>query len=116
MGLNPALQLAKFSLKFSTHQITIVLDNQGVVQDMSNKKTSSRALSQKIQATETVTQVAKLAPQAKISLCWCPGNQGVTGNVQAEKLVNNAAKATLPTSKTDKPSLSSFRAAIKAWL
>lgn len=49
-GLILALQLAKHSFQITTQNVTLVLDNEGVLKDMSTKKTTSKALSKKIEA------------------------------------------------------------------
>lgn len=99
----------------TTRQITIILDNQGVVQDMSSNATSSRALNHKIETIRLIKDIELLAPRVKITLRWCPGHVGVQGNVEADKLANPAAKRPLPPNHTNKPTLASFRAAVKAW-
>lgn len=114
-GLIIALQLARHAFRTSTHQVTIVLNNQGVVQDMSTKKTSSQALHHKIKANSILTNIAEQAPGVKVTLRWCPGHRGVEGNEEADKLTNGAAKRPLPPDYADKPTLASFQAAIKTW-
>lgn len=72
VGLIQALQLAKQKILPFTRQVTVVLENQGVVKDMSHKKTSSKALNHKITATNILTDIGSLAPRLKIALKWCP--------------------------------------------
>lgn len=115
MGFILALQLMKQSFQITTSTVTIILDNQGVVKDLANKKTSSRALTHKIMATEHIRKVWSTAPHVKIILRWCPGHKGIIGNETADKLANAAAKKLLPPSHTDKSTFASFRAAIKSW-
>lgn len=83
VGLVQALKLAKRSHRAKTRQITIVLDNQGVVRDMSTKKATSRALTYKIEATTIITKIKRMAPHTNITLRWCPGHQGLKGNKEA---------------------------------
>lgn len=87
-GFTLALTLAKHSFQATTQQITIVLDNQGVVQDMANKKTTSRALTHKRQAINIIKNIEGLAPNINIMLRWCPGHRGIPGNEQADRLAN----------------------------
>lgn len=115
VGLALALQLGKHSITRTTRQITIVLDNQGVVKDMSHKKTTSQALSHKIKAVHIINDIYSLAPGVKITLRWCPGHEGITGNEEADRLATTTAKNPLPQSNHEKPTFASFRAAIKAW-
>lgn len=102
MGFILALQLMKQSFQVTTRTVNIILDNQGVVKDLAKKKTSSRALSHKITATEHIRKVWTIAPHVKISLRWCPGHQGIIGNKTADKLANVAAKKPVPPSHIDK--------------
>lgn len=115
VGLTCALRLAKHSILSSTRQITVILDNQGVFKDMSHKKTSSSALTLKTTAFNIVKEIKALAPTIKIALRWCPGHEGVEGNERADQLAMSAAKKPLPKDHTNKPTFSSFRAAIKDW-
>lgn len=115
VGLVLALRLLKYSITGSTRQATIVLDNQGVVKDMSTKKTSSCALTHKKEATTLIKEIKDLSPRVKIALRWCPGHAGVKGNEEADKLATTAAKKPLPRHHTDRPTFGSFRAAIKVW-
>lgn len=96
----------------TTPRITIILDNQGVVQDMSIKTTSSKALNHKIEAIQLIKEIKSMAPRVKITSSWCPGHAGVQGNVEADRLANAAAKKPLPT----KPrSLASERRSKPGW-
>lgn len=115
VGLTHALRLAKHTLLPCTRQITVVLDNQGVIIDMSNKKTSSHAITHKIQATKVIKDIESLAPATKIALRWCPGHKGVKGNERADELATTAAKKPLPSNHASKPTFASFRAAVKEW-
>lgn len=115
VGLLLALRLAKHSLLPTTRQITIILDNQGVVRDMSHKKTSSSALTHKTTAIDIIKSIERLAPRTKIALQWCPGHQGVEGNEKADLLATTMAKRPLRKDITDKPTLASYRAAVKEW-
>lgn len=115
VGFIHALSLAKHSILSTTRQITIVLDNQGVIKDMSHKKTSSSALTHKNTATAAIKEIENQAPRTKIALRWCPGHEGVEGNVHADKLATTAAKKPLPPNHANKPTFVSFRAAIKDW-
>lgn len=114
-GFVIALYLAKHSFLAMTRHVTIILDNQGVVKDMSTKKTTSRALSYKMEATRILNDIEELAPQMKVTLRWCPGHEGITGNENADRLAHSAAKKALPTNHQDKPTFAGFRAAIKEW-
>lgn len=82
---------------------------------MSTKKTSSRALSHKIEATAILNSIERLRPRMKITLRWCPGHEGVGGNEEVYKLATAAAKQPLQKSHTDRPTFTSFRAAVKEW-
>lgn len=115
VGFTCALRLAKHSILPTTRQITVVLDNQGVVKDMSHKKTTSSALSHKSAPTGIIKEIEIMAPRIKIALRWCPGHKGVEGNERADKLATSAAKKPLPQDHANKPTFSSFRAAIKEW-
>lgn len=83
-GLNLALQLAKQFFLITTRQITLVLDNQGVVKDMANKKTSSWALNKKIEAINTIKEIEDIAPHFKLALRWWTGSKGVRGLLNLE--------------------------------
>lgn len=87
-----ALHLAKSSFQATPQRITMVLDNQGVVKDMATKKNSSRALTHKINAINTIKKMEEIDPHVKSALRWCPGHKGVEGNKQADHLNNAAAK------------------------
>lgn len=76
LGLILALRLVKYSITASTRQATIILDNQGVVKDMSSKKTSSQALTHKIKATGLINDIEKFSPSIKIALRWSPVTKG----------------------------------------
>lgn len=115
VGLTCALQLAKHSILSTTRQITVVLDNQGVVKDMSHKQTSSSALTLKTTAFNIMKEIEVLAPRIKVALRWCPGHEGVEGNERADQLATSAAKKPLPKNHANKTTFSSFRAAIKEW-
>lgn len=95
VGLIQALRLAKHFIQPSTRQITLILDNQGVVKDMSHKKTSSCALSHKIAATQLIKDIELIAPRLKTALRWCPGHVGIEGNKRVDKLATTAAKKKL---------------------
>ena len=82
---------------------------------MSTKKTSSHALTHKTDAIRLINEIGKISPRLKIALRWCPGHKGIPGNEEADKLATTAAKKPLPQAHTDKPTFSSFRAAIKDW-
>lgn len=114
-GFVLALHLAKHSLQPTTQQITIIMDNQGVVKDMSTKKTTSRALTHKIEAIRALNDIEALTPNIKVTLQWCPGHKGIPGNKTADRLAKAAAKKDLPPDHQDKPTFASFRAAIKDW-
>lgn len=81
VGFILALRFEKYSITITTRQITITLDNQGVVKDMSTKKTVSQALTHKIKATKIINEIEGLAPRVRITLQWCPGHAGIPGNV-----------------------------------
>lgn len=115
VGFILALKIAKHSFSHTTRQITIILDNQGVVRDMATKKTSSHALNHKIDAIKVINDIHDLAPAINVTLRWCPGHKGIVGNEKAEVLATTAAKKKLNEGHQDKPTLTSFRAAIKAW-
>lgn len=68
VGFILALRLARNSILPTTRQITIVLDNQSVVKDMSHKKTSSSALTHKTTATKMINKIRVVAPSTKIAL------------------------------------------------
>lgn len=108
VGLILALKLVKYSITPSTRQATIILDNQGVIKDMSSKKTCSRALTHKVKATELINDIEKLSPSTKIALRWVPGHKGLPGNEEADKLATTAAKKPLSQTRTDKPTFASF--------
>lgn len=114
-GLILALRLAKHSFQIGTQQVTLVLDNQSVIKDMSMKSTTSKALSYKIEAIEAIKEIETIAPHIKIILQWCPGHEGIEGNERADELANSAARKTLPPTYIDKPSFTTFRSAIKTW-
>lgn len=115
VGLILALRLVKHSITSSTRQATIILENQGVVEHMASKKMSSRACTQKIQATGLINDIEELSPHLKIALRCCPGHTGIKGNEEADKRATNAAKKPLHQDHVHKPKFSSFRAAIKDW-
>lgn len=73
-GLILALRLAKHSFSLTTRRITLILNNQGVVKDMANKKTSSRALNKKLEAIKIINKIEEIASHVKIVLQWCPGH------------------------------------------
>lgn len=112
-GLTLALCLAKHSFRITTQQVTLVIDNQSVFKDMSSKKTSSRALSYKIEALYIIKEIKRIAPHVKIVLQWCPGHEGIEGNKTADKLANSAAEKPLRQNYIHKPTFASFRLAIK---
>lgn len=66
VGFILALQLMKDSFQVTTRQVTIVLDNQGVVKDLAHKKTSSKALTHKIAAIDYIREVWMTAPHVQI--------------------------------------------------
>lgn len=115
VGLTLGLCMAKYLFATTTRKVTIILDNQGVVKDMSSKKTTSQALTHKVRATSLITKLEKLAPHVKITLRWCPGHKGITGNEKVDKLATTAAKKPLPKEHTDNPTFSGFRAVMKSW-
>lgn len=115
VGFIHAVRLAKNSLAPSRRQIKIVLDNQSVVKEMAHKKTSFSALTHKIAAMQLITDLEVIAARAKVTLRWCPGHEGVEGNKKADKLATTAAKKPLPANHPRKPTIASFRAAIKEW-
>lgn len=114
-GLVLALQLAKHSFQITTQRVTLILDNQGVVKDMSTKKTSLQALNKKIEAIDIIKEIEEFTPHVKIASQWCPGLKGIIGNENADQLANQAAKKPLPRDHADKPTFASFRLAIKDW-
>lgn len=67
-GLILALRLAKHSFKITTQRVTLVLDNQSVIKDMSTKTKSSRALSHKIEALDVIKEIENIAPHIQIVL------------------------------------------------
>lgn len=115
VGLVQALCLAKHSYISTTRQITLIMENQGVVRDMSHKKTSSSALTHKTEAIRLIKDIESLAPRIRIALRWCPGHAGIKGNERADQLATTAAKKPLPKDKATKPTFASFRAAVKEW-
>lgn len=62
------LKLAKHSLLPTTRQITVILDNQGVVKDMEPKKKLSLALAHKVKATNLIKEIKLTAPHTRIAL------------------------------------------------
>lgn len=82
---------------------------------MSSKKTSSRALTHKIKAIDVIKEIEKSAPNTKTTLRWCPGHKGVKGNEKADQLATSAANKPLRKGHTNRPTFTSFRAAIKEW-
>lgn len=115
VGLVLALRLIKHSITALTRQATIILDNQGVVKDMSTKKTTSQALSHKTEANKLIRDIDHLAPRVKIALRWCPGHAGIKGNEEADRLATTAAKKPLPKNHAARPTFASFRSAVKDW-
>lgn len=91
VGLIHALKLAKHSILHSTRQVTIVLHNQGVVRDMSHKKTLLSALTHKTMAVDIINSIEAIAPHINIAL-----HEGVEGNKRADQLATSAAKKPLP--------------------
>lgn len=108
VGLILALRLVKYSVITTTQKATIILDNQGVVKDVSFTKTSSQALTHKINAFNLIKEIELLTPRLKAALRWCPGHEGVPGNIEAEKLATTAARKHLTLNYTDKPTFASF--------
>lgn len=82
---------------------------------MSHKKTTSSSLTHKTTATELIKTIKTVAPYTKISLRWCPRHEGIEGNTHADHLATTAAKAPLPDKNIEKPTLFSYRAAVKDW-
>lgn len=115
VGLVIALRLIKYSITATTRQATIILENQGVVKDMSTKKTSFQVLTHKTEATKLIKDIDDMAPRVKLALRWCPGHAGIQGNEEADRLATTAAKKPLPKNHTDRPTFASFQAAIKDW-
>lgn len=95
VGFIQALTLAKNSFELTARQLTIILDNQGFVKDMSTKQTSSRALPHKLHATKIIKEIKEQRPRLKITLRWCPGHKGVPGNEKADALATSAANRPL---------------------
>lgn len=115
VGFVLALKIAKRSYLATTRQITLIFDNQGAVKDMATKKTSSRALLHKKEALEVIKDIQDSAPELKLTLRWCPGHRGIPGSEHVDKLANTTARAALPPNHVGKPTLASFKAAIKDW-
>lgn len=82
---------------------------------MSSKKISSRALTHKLEATNIINEMEHLKPTTKITRRWCPGHNGIEGNEEADRLANTEAKKPLHKQHADKPTFTSFRAAVKEW-
>lgn len=83
--------------------------------DISTNKTSSHSLTHKIEATRSINEIQDLVSSIKVTLRWLPGHKGHKVKSRADQLATTTEKKKLSNNHDDKPTCTSFRAAVKAW-
>lgn len=98
-----------------TRQISILLDNPSVIEDLRSNKLPITTLDDRKETYNLMNYLYRSFPNRHISIRWCPGHAGVHGNEIVDKIANTKAKSKLPNTFIGKPTASSFITAIAEW-
>lgn len=114
-GVHLGLTMAMRTATQSTKRISIILDNQSVIKDLTNCPPNIASLLDRKETFKILKYIKAAFENARVTIRWCPGHCGVRGNEIVDKMANNLAKRELPSTFTSTPTLSGFTTAIKAW-
>lgn len=114
-GLHLGLNLILRHATGATRRASLVMDNQGVVTDMTSRKKPITSLLDRRKAYDILRYIQQAYPSLRVLICWCPGHKGVAGNEKVDKLANKLAHDRLPKNFETNINPLAFLTAIQDW-